>query len=165
MESGFPVYGDETADADKRASDHARERVRQRLAQARDSGELTVAEYEQRAAAVDGALTYGSLGELTHDLADGKELAVPTREDLMPMPSSDQTPGWLQKSPPITVPWITTSLILSTIWGISCVASGELIWFWPIWPLGIMAAIFVAQMVTGQRGPSKKPDEGPGRDD
>lgn len=165
MESGFPVYGDEAEHADKRASAHARERVRQRLAQARDCGELTVAEYEQRAAAVDGALTYGSLGELIHDLVDGKELAVPTREDLVSVASQNQTPGWLQKTPPITVPWITTSLILSTIWGISCVASGELIWFWPIWPLGIMAAIFVAQMATGQRGPSKKHDEGPGRDD
>lgn len=29
----------------------------------------------------------------------------------------------------------------------------------------MLAAIFVAQMATGQRGPSKKPDEGPGRDD
>lgn len=147
MGEQFPTYGSEDRPedaasaeglervdrADLRATDKDRERVRRRLESARRSGELTQAEYEQRSLAVDRARTYGSLGELTHDLADDPGPALERR----------------RRVPPITKPWITVSIITVVVWLLSSVASGGLVFFWPMWPIGVLGAVFVVQLLFG----------------
>lgn len=153
MAEDFPTYGGEPSDdavahSDKRAPDVARTRVKKRLDQALKSGELTREEYDERYGAVDEARTYGSLGELTYDLAEGKELAVPGETGLSPVSRRQR---FFAKLPPITPTWIVVSIITITVWLITSITAGELIYFWPLWPVGVLGAIFVAQLLVGSK--------------
>lgn len=141
-----------------RAGDADRETVAQRLRAAHADGRLDVSEVEERLTAAYAAKTLGDLEPLTADLPPdeagyraGAEARPRSRSRLRPFRE-----------------WASVAVILNAIWLITCLAAGELLFYWPMFPLGIWGATIVAGMLFGdgdgdgdgkQRSP--KPDERP----
>jgi hypothetical protein len=137
-----------------RAADADREAVAATLGEHMAAGRLTVAEYDERLARAYAAKTYGELAELTADLpgpaphpapaaapARAPETARP--EGVIPHGTGghDEQNSWRA--------WLTTSLIVVTIWAATSLASWEFHYFWPIWVIGPWGAVLLAQRLTG----------------
>jgi hypothetical protein len=45
--------------------------------------------------------------------------------------------------------WLTTALIVTTIWLITSLSAGALLFFWPIWVIGPWGAVLLAQTLSG----------------
>ncbi|MGY2065965.1 DUF1707 SHOCT-like domain-containing protein [Blastococcus sp. SYSU DS0619] len=128
-----------------RAADHDRAAVAAVLGQAMSEGRLTVAEYDERLARAYAARTFGELAPLTADLprTAGASAARPTgalAETAAPAPAcaGQQRALWA-----VWGSWASTALIVLAVWAVSCVATGELRYFWPFWvivPWGAMLA-------------------------
>jgi hypothetical protein len=123
-----------------RASDADRERVVEILRQHTAEGRITADEFEERMTAAYAARTMGALAELTTDLpvdladharrqAELARKAKPRR--TLPRQLRQEFSGLA-----------SLGVVLTTIWVIS--GAG---YFWPAWPLGIIAAITVARMI------------------
>jgi hypothetical protein len=52
--------------------------------------------------------------------------------------------------------WLTTALIVLTIWAATSIGSGEWIYPWPIWVIGPWGAVLVAQTLTGRRDDDRR---------
>ena len=59
--------------------------------------------------------------------------------------------------------WFTTAMIVTTIWLITSVASGEFHYFWPIWVIGPWGAVLIASTITGGGRRRPGPDQRPQR--
>lgn len=122
-----------------RASDADRERVVEILRQHSVEGRITADEFEERMAAAYAAKTMGALAELTGDLpvdlaeharqraelarrADGRRLSPHTRGEISG--------------------WASLAVVLTAIWAVS--GAG---YFWPAWPLGVMAVLAVIRYI------------------
>jgi hypothetical protein len=132
-----------------RASDADRERVVEILRRHTAEGRITAEEFDERMTAAYSARTLGALSELTTDLPvdlaehaqrqkelakkakPGKPLSRKVREDFSGLAS--------------------LGVVLTVVWVIS--GAG---YFWPAWPLGIIGAMMVAQLIQawGKRGGS-----------
>ncbi|WP_324275171.1 DUF1707 domain-containing protein [Blastococcus brunescens] len=134
-----------------RAADADRAAVADVLGRHMSAGRLTVAEYDERLARAYAAKTYGELESLTADLP----AAVPDhRPDPLPTPSAGSTVarhGW-DGDPHSWRSWLTTSLIVVTIWAATSLASWEFHYFWPVWVIGPWGAVLLAQTLTGAKG-------------
>ena len=119
------------------------------------AGRLTVDEYDERLKRAYAAKTYGELDELTTDLPplEEKSAAVAPAESRPNHPSmkhADVNPwagGWDHSHS--WRAWLTTSLIVLTIWAATSLASWEFHYFWPVWVIGPWGAVLLAQTVTG----------------
>jgi hypothetical protein len=137
-----------------RAADADRSAVADVLGAHMSAGRLTVAEFDERLSRAYAAKTYGELDELTADLPplekSGTTVPAP-REEHRPSPAAcapnpwaggwDQGHSWRA--------WLSTSLIVLTIWAVTSLASWEFHYFWPIWVIGPWGAVLLAQSVTG----------------
>ncbi len=137
-----------------RAADADRAAVADVLGAHMSAGRLTVAEFDERLAQVYAAKTYGELDELTADLPPLEKPAPPVPSEGRPthpvMKHADMSPwsgGWDQSHS--WRAWLTTSLIVLTIWAATSLASWEFHYFWPIWVIGPWGAVLLAQTVTG----------------
>ena len=139
-----------------RAADTDRAAVADVLGAHMSAGRLTVAEFDERLSRAYAAKTYGELAELTADLPPltaSTPASVPApREERAPSPAACATPnpwagGWDQSHS--WRAWVSTSLIVLTIWAITSLASWEFHYFWPIWVIGPWGAVLLAQSVTG----------------
>jgi hypothetical protein len=138
-----------------RAADADRAAVADVLGAHMSAGRLTVAEFDERLAQAYAAKTYGELDELTADLPPlTREKAAPVPAESRPihpaMRHADMNPwagGWDQSHS--WRAWLTTSLIVLTIWAVTALASWEFHYFWPIWVIGPWGAVLLAQTVTG----------------
>jgi hypothetical protein len=45
--------------------------------------------------------------------------------------------------------WITTALIVTTIWLATSIGNGRADYFWPIWVIGPWGAVLLARTITG----------------
>jgi len=144
-----------------RAADTDRTAVATALGEHMAAGRLTLEEYDERVARAYAAKTYGELAELTADLpASSRRTHVPARVQTpspatarqphpgMCGPSARQDPARAWRS------WLTTTLIVLTIWAATSLASWELHYFWPVWVFGPWGAVLLAQTVgrAGGRG-------------
>lgn len=121
-----------------RASDADRETVAGDLRDAFSEGRLDYEEYESRLDEVWQAKTYGELDRLTADLPQPLERRKAAAEqERRRKEVQDYLGEW--KS------WLGVAVVLIALWGITSLSSGELNDFWPVWPLGIWAAILLAQ--------------------
>ncbi|WP_460538924.1 DUF1707 SHOCT-like domain-containing protein [Glycomyces halotolerans] len=131
------------------------------LKRALDEGRLELSEFDERTRAVYGAKTNAELDLVFDDLPFGRtDDRSPSTFDA---PADDRAereqdghghvhhrhghrglPSSLHGLVWVAVPTIT-------IWLLSSIVSGEVQYFWPAWPVGIMAAIFLAQWLTGDR--------------
>lgn len=139
-----------------RAADADRAAVADVLGAHMSAGRLTVAEFDERLAQAYAAKTYGELDELTADLpALEKETAAtpgaaerrPTHPAMRHADLHPWTGGWDQSHS--WRAWLSTSLIVLTIWAVTSLASWEFHYFWPIWVIGPWGAVLLAQTVTG----------------
>jgi hypothetical protein len=134
-----------------RAADADREYVAERLRNALNEGRLTLTEYDDRLQETYAARTYGDLKGLLSDLP---EVAPAARSQVVPAnplhapsalapaaPPGNLTAQWLAHE---WRDWLTIAAILTVIW----LASGAG-YYWPIWPVGVIGAIKVAQTVSG----------------
>ena len=125
-----------------RASDADREHVAERLRGALDEGRLNLAEYDDRLRQAYGATTMGELAPLTADLP------APTRE------AAEREEGEVARKEKTVREWRSwagVSFLLVAIWVVTSIASGGPIFFWPIIPMGIWAAVNVADMIGGSK--------------
>jgi hypothetical protein len=59
--------------------------------------------------------------------------------------------------------WLSTALIVITIWAATSLASGEWLYFWPIWVVGPWGAVLLARTLTGDHRRDDRQLEGRAR--
>jgi hypothetical protein len=140
-----------------RAADVDRAAVADVLGAHMSAGRLTVAEFDERLSRAYAAKTYGELDELTADLPplEVEKAATPVPAQCRPthpaMKYADGSAwagGWDHSHSWRS--WLTTSLIVLTIWAATSLASWEFHYFWPIWVIGPWGAVLLAQTLTGR---------------
>jgi len=135
-----------------RAADVDREAVARRLDAHLSTGRITVAEYEERSARAWAAKTYGELAELTADLPP-EPAGHPVSLAKQPAAAADRPAGqpacgpwaWGGSLRAAWAGWLTTGLIVLTVWLATSLSSGELLPFWPIWVIGPWGAVLLAR--------------------
>jgi hypothetical protein len=137
-----------------RAADADRAAVASVLGEHMAAGRLTLAEYDERVSRAYAAKTYGELAELTTDLpALPGRRSAPQPASSQPVPASQPVPERAGRSRGSTLDawraWLTTGLVVTTIWLISSLASGEFSYFWPVWVIGPWGAVLLASTLTG----------------
>jgi hypothetical protein len=145
-----------------RAGDADRSAVAATLGRHMAAGRLTLDEYDERLARAYGAKTYGELAELTADLPTERGSAhtpapalaggpAPVRGCGRAMGRSGWVagPGYAGRS--VWASWLSTAAVVVSIWLITSIASGGLIYFWPIWVIGPWGAILLMQTLGGAR--------------
>jgi hypothetical protein len=146
-------------DPSLRASDADREAVATQLRAAREDGRLDTEELEERLGQAYAAKTFGELAPLTADLAPApaSSSAAPAASSApAPAPAVEENANWRLR----WGSWAGTSVLLVGIWAIISIASGELTFFWPIFPIGFWALANVAGMFSGW-GQSPPPPDPP----
>lgn len=120
-----------------RLSDLERDQTLEVIRQGFAEGRLDAAELDRRTHLALSATTTADLTALTSDLPGPHQRAavVPPKA---PRRSSPQLRGWLG-----------LSIMLSVIWAISSLSVGHLLYFWPIWPIGIVGAGLLARSISG----------------
>jgi len=125
-----------------RAGDGDREAVARQLKRALDEGRLDINEYDERLQQAYAAKTFADLDGLTGDLPG---TVPPDRAALAPQPPAAPAMG-LGSGPaigemqgPSGPPWVASYagvvVVCVIIWAISCLASGDWIYPWPLWML------------------------------
>lgn len=119
-----------------RASDDDRERVTAALGDAYARVALDAVEHEQRISRAWEARHVEELATLTSDLPG------PGAADVARSQRDSDLREWLQE----WRWWLGGAVVMSAIWGVHVVRSGP-DFFWPLIPLGIWAAILVAEAI------------------
>jgi hypothetical protein len=151
-----------------RAADADREAVARRLGEHMSAGRLTLAEYEERLSDAWAAKTYGDLAELTADLpATPPPRTTPSTGVAAPRAHATGGCGgapwawgghraWSASSARAAwTGWLTTALIVVTIWLATSLGGGGWQGFWPIWVIGPWGAALLARTLTGS---PRRPD-------
>jgi hypothetical protein len=138
-------------DPQMRAADTDRETVAHRLAEHMSGGRLTVTEYEDRVGRAYAAKTYGELTELTRDLPSGRPTHQPAPQRVASGSCSPAAWGgpWTGGRRAVWGSWLSTAVIVSTIWLISSLSAGTFLYFWPVWVIGPWGAVLLAQTLSG----------------
>ena len=123
-----------------RASDADRERVVEILRQHTAEGRITAEEFDERMTAAYDARTLGALAELTHDLP--VDLAEHTRRQTELARANKPRKTLSKRVREDVSGFASLGIVLTVIWAVS--GAG---YFWPAWPLGIIAAISVARLI------------------
>ncbi|GAA0930873.1 DUF1707 domain-containing protein [Pseudonocardia zijingensis] len=116
-----------------RVSDADREATAERLRIAVDEGRLDLTEYDARVRSAYAATTYGELEPLTADLP----APPPPAPAKKPAARGTLLDEWRE--------WLGGAIIMIAIWGTTSFFAGSLHAFWPAIPLGIWAAVIVAE--------------------
>ena len=134
-----------------RAGDSDRQAIADKLKTALDEGRLDLHEYDERLQQTYAAKTYGELDTLVTDLPG----TVPAQQSRVqpyqppaapsPAPGAGNVPQ--PSGPPFLASYGGVVLLCFVIWGISCIASGDFIYPWPLWML-----IPLVLGVLGRRG-------------
>jgi hypothetical protein len=136
-----------------RAADADRTAVATVLGEHMAAGRLTVEEYDERLSRAYAARTYGELDPLTADLpSTARPRATQPVAQGHPYPmracgagpwSGAGSTGAAWRS------WLSTALIVVTIWAVASIASTSLLYFWPIWVIGPWGAVLLARTLNG----------------
>lgn len=128
--------------AGMRASDADRAAVAKRLQHAVDEGRLDLYDYDERLRDTYASRTYGELAKITADLP--APAAVPLVEAGSTAVAKKERGGDEWRS------WAGTAVVLVTIWGITSIASGGFLFFWPMFPIGIWGTILLVSALGGR---------------
>lgn len=124
-----------------RASDADRDRTAEQLRDAVGDGRLSLADADERLLATYAARTVGDLALVTADL--GPPVTTTTTKAAAPAPLGRQwAEAWRA--------WSTVTTIMVAVWAATSLASGELLFFWPMFPAGSWGAVLLMSMLTGQ---------------
>lgn len=135
-----------------RAADADRERYAERVRQALEEGRLTLDEVDVRLRDVYAAKTFGDLDRLVADLpgpvpsqrSQVAPVEQPARVPASRIETNPRLPTWLSF---LWRLWLVAVLVNLVIWFVASIASGELLYFWPIWVAGPWGAVNVALMI------------------
>ena len=149
-----------------RAADADRAAVAGVLGEHMSAGRLTLDEYDERLTRAYAARTFGELDELTADLpaidaarSPERHIATPTPDPVASTPANACGPGHMGHGDDIRSAWrswLTTALIVLTIWGVTSLAAWGMYYFWPIWVIGPWGAVLLARTVI--RGRDERPE-------
>ncbi|GAA1391955.1 DUF1707 domain-containing protein [Pseudonocardia kongjuensis] len=138
--------GDEQGDDGRaliRVSDAERQETAERLKLAHDEGRLSLTEYDERLRAAYAATVRADLVALEADLPRVRRKDLPAvRAERAEAERADQIREYAKE----WRSWAGVAVLLTTIWGITSIASGQLNFFWPMFPIGIWGAVLVAQL-------------------
>jgi hypothetical protein len=145
-----------------RAADADRAAVATVLGEHMAAGRLTLDEYDERLARAYAAKTYGELEQLTADLPPTTPVSRPAPQPTAPHTRIDPAlvaahGGW-GGDPHSWRAWLTTSLIVLTIWAATSLANWEFSYFWPVWVIAPWGAVLLARTLTGGRDGSPDGD-------
>src|SRR4051794_17336568 len=124
---------------DMRAGDGDRKQVADQLKTALDEGRLDLSEYDERIQRTYAAKTYADLDGLLDDLPG----TVPVQHSQV-QPAAPPAPVGVPSDRPYSAgrqmahwggPYAGVILVCSLIWLITCITSGRLQYFWPVWML------------------------------
>ncbi|MEV7331818.1 DUF1707 domain-containing protein [Micromonospora sp. NPDC093244] len=142
-----------------RAADADREAVADRLRVALGEGRLDLHEYDERLQRAYAARTYAELDALLTDLpqaAPAERSAVAPVDPAAPVSVGQPGPvgggvtaRWLAE---VWLPYLQVIAVVVTIWAVTSLLSGELLYFWPVWVAGPWGAVLVVRTVTGLTG-------------
>jgi DUF1707 SHOCT-like domain len=138
-----------------RAADSDRAAAATVLGEHMAAGRLTVDEYDERLSRAYAARTYGELEQLTADLPTNSRPQAPSpvaREALHPARSCGPIPGYWHAGGSTGAAWrswLSTALIVVTIWAVTSIGSASFLFFWPIWVIGPWGAVLLARTLTG----------------
>jgi Domain of unknown function (DUF1707) len=136
-----------------RAADSDRAAVATVLGEHMAAGRLTVAEYDERLSRAYAARTYGELAELTADLpSTHRPPAAQPVAHSYPARACGPVPGSWHGGQPIGAAWrswLSTAVIVMTIWAVASIASTSFLYFWPIWVIGPWGAVLLARTLSG----------------
>ncbi|MGY1724063.1 DUF1707 SHOCT-like domain-containing protein [Blastococcus sp. SYSU DS0533] len=143
-----------------RAADSDRAAVATTLGRAMSEGRLTVAEYDERLARAYAARTFGELAELTTDLPAAAPRPAAARS-AHPAPACGSRGHGRSHLRVQWGSWSSTAVIVLLVWGITSLASGELLYFWPFWVIVPWGAVLLMGRTFGG-GRDADPDGGRG---
>ena len=138
-------------DADNiRISDSEREQVVGELGRHLTAGRLTIGEVDQRVAQVYRSTTQQQAHEVLRELPSAPS-AVATARPAAPTirPARRLIPGhqrieWLA--------WLAAGGINIAIWGIVSLATGVMIYPWPVWVIGPWGLVLLGRTLLGREG-------------
>lgn len=175
-----------------RAADTDRAAVAEVLGRHMSAGRLTLDEFDERLTRAYAAKTFGELAELTADLppvdgAPARGAGRPPVQAPSPHPAGTVPRGHAPGDPAAwghasgaTSPWhhdswengddlrsawrawLTTGLIVLTVWAATSLASWEFLYFWPVWVIGPWGAVLLARTLTARTltgGRGEPPDQ------
>ncbi|GAB3646419.1 DUF1707 SHOCT-like domain-containing protein [Glycomyces tarimensis] len=149
-----------------RISNAERDEAVERLQQALDEGRIELSEFDERTKAAYAAKTNGELSLIFDDLplsrADDKSVHT---IDLTPEERAereaeiqrrvrgggDDGEGVLHQMPALRALLLVGGMT-TAIWLVFCIATGELRYFWPIWPIFGLAIVVGVQWMGRGRG-------------
>nr|WP_296073534.1 DUF1707 domain-containing protein [uncultured Actinoplanes sp.] len=131
---------------DMRAGDADRQLVADRLRAALEEGRLDLHEYDERVQRAYAAKTYGDLDGLLTDLP-GSLAVQPPVEPMVRV--AHPTREWLAT---VWGSWLGVVAITTAVWAVSCVAAGQMNYYWPVWVGGPWAVFLVIATVGGLAG-------------
>ena len=153
-----------------RAADTDRAAVATVLGQHMSAGRLTLDEFDGRLTRAYAAKTFGELEELTADLpavddprSQERHLPAEAPAPAASTPANVCGPGLMGHGDDVRSAWrgwLTTALIVLTVWAATSIATWELLYFWPIWVIGPWGAVLLARTITGGRQHSKRLERG-----
>lgn len=114
--------------SEMRAGDADRQQVADRLRVALEEGRLDLHEYDERVQRAYAAKTYGDLDGLLSDLP-----VVVSQAVQAPAATAHATREWLGQ---IWGSWFAVLVVTTAVWVITCIASGNLNYYWPVWVAG-----------------------------
>jgi hypothetical protein len=122
-----------------RAGDSERQAVADRLKAALDEGRLDLHEYDERLQRAYAAKTYGDLNGLVTDLPGTipaqRSRLEPRQPPSAPQPATGGQETHRSGGRPFLTSYGGVVLVCVVIWAISCLSSGEFVYFWPGWML------------------------------
>ncbi|GAA3723518.1 DUF1707 SHOCT-like domain-containing protein [Salinactinospora qingdaonensis] len=147
---------DEEGQEQLRVSDADRDAVAERLGTALSEGRLDLAEYNERLETAMAAKTFADLAPLTkdlpvslsetttsHDSSEPLDLAAVGEANTPQRRWHDHIDQWRGLG--------GLAVILVGIWVVTSVVAGQMLAFWPVWPLGFMLIFTIASQVSGNR--------------
>jgi hypothetical protein len=136
-----------------RAADADRAAVATVLGEHMAAGRLTVDEYDERLSRAYAARTYGDLDQLTADLPSTRR-----PQAVLPVAHGHPYPARACGSGPWNAggstaaawrSWLSTALIVVTIWAVASIATTSFLYFWPIWVIGPWGAVLLSRTLSG----------------
>jgi hypothetical protein len=134
-----------------RISNADRDKAIQQLQAALDEGRIDLAEFDERTKTAYEAKTNAELDLIFDDLPGGR----PKVAEVVPAADSPAAParraGVLRRLPALRG-LITVGLMCTGIWFATWIGTGEVPYFWPIWPILGLGIATVMQVVNGGVG-------------
>ncbi|MGV9861360.1 DUF1707 SHOCT-like domain-containing protein [Rhodococcus koreensis] len=131
-----------------RISDSERDEVVGELGRHLTAGRLTIEEFDQRVAEVYRSATRLQAHQVLRDLpSTAPAVAAPPVATQPNRPARRRIPGHQQIE---WLAWAVAGGINIVIWGIIALATGVMIYFWPVWVIGPWGLVLLGRTLLGR---------------